>query len=325
MGLQIHMTMLEDLKRACWARTSPVSGQQNSWEFRKDCLGNLVRYADFGNRHSPFGWELDHIVSRALGGSMRSREPAGAALESHCRAQRTLAPGLVAAAIARAVSIGSSHPHRAGPGSSPTKKSGAIAQRQEEIQQDAELRRRHAPLRPRSACSMVPLDARRPARRPRRRRPNARAESAPRRGCEARFTRVRAEDKRVINAKTDVNQLVPFKYKWAWDKYLSGCANHWMPQEVNMNRDIALWKNPNGLTDDERLIVKRNLGFFVTADSLAANNIVLGHLPPHHRARVPPVPAAPGLRGGDPHPRLPVHRRDRWAWTRARSSPRTRK
>ena len=89
-------------------------------------------------------------------------------------------------------------------------------------------------------------------------------------------TRVRAEDKRVINAKTDVNQLVPFKYKWAWEKYLAGCANHWMPQEVNMNRDIALWKNPAGLTDDERLIIKRNLGFFVTADSLAANNIVLG-------------------------------------------------
>src|SRR5258705_8687399 len=90
------------------------------------------------------------------------------------------------------------------------------------------------------------------------------------------FTRVRAEDKRVINAKTDVNQLVPFKYKWAWEKYLAGCANHWVPQEVNINRDIATWKNPQGLTDDERLIVKRNLGFFVTADSLAANNIVLG-------------------------------------------------
>jgi len=90
------------------------------------------------------------------------------------------------------------------------------------------------------------------------------------------LTRVRAEDKRVINAKTDVNQLVPFKYKWAWEKYLAGCANHWMPQEINMNRDIALWRNPNGLTEDERLIVKRNLGFFVTADSLAANNIVLG-------------------------------------------------
>src|SRR5881397_83917 len=90
------------------------------------------------------------------------------------------------------------------------------------------------------------------------------------------FRRVRAEDKRVINAKTDVNQLVPFKYKWAWEKYLAGCANHWMPQEVNMNRDIALWKDPNGLSEDERRIIKRNLGFFVTADSLAANNIVLG-------------------------------------------------
>ncbi len=88
--------------------------------------------------------------------------------------------------------------------------------------------------------------------------------------------RVRADEKRVINGKSDVNQLVPFKYKWAWDKYLNGCANHWMPQEVNMTRDIATWKDPNGLTDDERLIVKRNLGFFVTADSLAANNIVLG-------------------------------------------------
>ena len=88
--------------------------------------------------------------------------------------------------------------------------------------------------------------------------------------------RVTVEDKRIINCKADVNQLVPFKYKWAWEKYLSACANHWMPQEINMSRDIALWKDPNGLTEDERRLVKRNLGFFVTADSLAANNIVLG-------------------------------------------------
>ncbi|OYT89606.1 MAG: ribonucleotide-diphosphate reductase subunit beta [Burkholderiales bacterium PBB6] len=88
--------------------------------------------------------------------------------------------------------------------------------------------------------------------------------------------RVNVADKRIINGQTDVNQLVPFKYKWAWEKYLATCANHWMPQEVNMSRDIALWKDPNGLTEDERRIIKRNLGFFVTADSLAANNIVLG-------------------------------------------------
>jgi hypothetical protein len=61
-------TMLEDLKRAAWARTSPVSGQPNAWEFRRDCLGNLVRYSDFGNRHSPFGWELDVITRLAAAG-----------------------------------------------------------------------------------------------------------------------------------------------------------------------------------------------------------------------------------------------------------------
>src|SRR5258707_3769009 len=88
--------------------------------------------------------------------------------------------------------------------------------------------------------------------------------------------RVSVEDKAIINAQADVNQLVPFKYKWAWEKYLSACANHWMPQEIQMSRDIALWKDPNGLSEDERRLVKRNLGFFVTADSLAANNIVLG-------------------------------------------------
>src|SRR3954452_22198577 len=101
-------------------------------------------------------------------------------------------------------------------------------------------------------------------------------------GAESRFVagnafrRVTAEDKRVINSKADLNQLVPFKYKWAWEKYLAACANHWMPQEINMSRDIALWKDAQGLSEDERRLVKRNLGFYVTADSLAANNIVLG-------------------------------------------------
>ena len=72
MAQQVHMSMLEDLKRAAWARTTPVSDQPNAWEFRKDCRGNLIRYADFGNRHSPFGWELDYIVSLAFGGTGHS-------------------------------------------------------------------------------------------------------------------------------------------------------------------------------------------------------------------------------------------------------------
>ena len=87
--------------------------------------------------------------------------------------------------------------------------------------------------------------------------------------------RVEVDDKRMINCRADLNQLVPFKYEWAWKKYLDGCANHWMPQEINMNADVALWKSADGLTADERTIVKRSLGFFSTADSLVANNLVL--------------------------------------------------
>lgn len=87
--------------------------------------------------------------------------------------------------------------------------------------------------------------------------------------------RVQVDDKRMINCRADLNQLVPFKYEWAWQKYLDGCANHWMPQEINMTHDIALWKSEDGLTEDERTIVMRSLGFFSTADSLVANNLVL--------------------------------------------------
>ncbi|WOX06338.1 ribonucleotide-diphosphate reductase subunit beta [Microbulbifer pacificus] len=87
--------------------------------------------------------------------------------------------------------------------------------------------------------------------------------------------RIQVDEKRIINCRADLNQLVPFKYDWAWQKYLDGCANHWMPQEVNMNKDVSMWKDPNGLTADERRIVEYSLGYFSTADSLVANNLVL--------------------------------------------------
>lgn len=87
--------------------------------------------------------------------------------------------------------------------------------------------------------------------------------------------RIQVDDKRIINCRADLNQLVPFKYQWAWQKYLDACANHWMPNEINMTADIALWKSKEGLTEDERMLIQRNLGFFATADSLVANNLVL--------------------------------------------------
>ena len=88
--------------------------------------------------------------------------------------------------------------------------------------------------------------------------------------------RISVDEKAMINCRADLNQLVPFKYDWAWQKYLDGCANHWMPQEINMTADVATWKSKEGLTDDERRIVMRSLGYFSTADSLVANNLVLG-------------------------------------------------
>ena len=87
--------------------------------------------------------------------------------------------------------------------------------------------------------------------------------------------RIDPENKRMINCgSVDVNQLMPLKYKWAWEHYLNGCANNWLPNEVPMQRDIELWKSDE-LTDAERQLIMRNLGFFSTAESLVGNNIVL--------------------------------------------------
>ncbi len=87
--------------------------------------------------------------------------------------------------------------------------------------------------------------------------------------------RVCVDEKAMINCRADVNQLLPLKYRWAWEKYLSGCNNHWMPTEISMQADVALWKSASCLTPDERRAIKRNLGFFAASESLVANNIVL--------------------------------------------------
>ena len=87
--------------------------------------------------------------------------------------------------------------------------------------------------------------------------------------------RIQVDDKAIINCRADLNQLVPFKYKWAWQKYLDGSANHWMPEEIPMHDDIKCWNDPQALRPEEREMVERNLGFFSTADSLVANNLVL--------------------------------------------------
>lgn len=87
--------------------------------------------------------------------------------------------------------------------------------------------------------------------------------------------RIRADEKRLINChQVDVNQLMPLKYHWAWEHYMNGCANNWMPSEVPMHKDIETWRS-NQLSDAERQVIMRNLGFFSTAESLVGNNLVL--------------------------------------------------
>lgn len=81
-------------------------------------------------------------------------------------------------------------------------------------------------------------------------------------------------EKSLINANSDVNQLLPIKYTWAREHYRNGTANFWIPQEVPMAKDIEQWKRGK-LTEDERLMVIHNLGFFSTAESLVGNNLVL--------------------------------------------------
>lgn len=91
---------------------------------------------------------------------------------------------------------------------------------------------------------------------------------------DASVDRISREDKMVLGGG-DVNQLIPFKYEWAWQKYLAGCNNNWMPTEVPMADDIALWNSADGLTADERRIIYNALGFFSTADTIVGNNLLL--------------------------------------------------
>lgn len=88
--------------------------------------------------------------------------------------------------------------------------------------------------------------------------------------------RVDINQRRVINgADADVIQLHPMKHAFAWEAYNTGNANHWLPTEINMQTDIEQWNAADVLSDDERKAFKVVLGFFTTADSIAANNIVI--------------------------------------------------
>ena len=90
------------------------------------------------------------------------------------------------------------------------------------------------------------------------------------------------DEKKILNCgTTDPNKILPMKYKWARKHYKNGVNNNWVPEEVGMQKDVEQWKSPTALTPDEKRLIMYNMGFFSTAESLTANNIVLtmyGHI-----------------------------------------------
>jgi len=79
----------------------------------------------------------------------------------------------------------------------------------------------------------------------------------------------------INNTKTDPNKILPMTYMWARQHYKNGVANNWVPEEVAMQQDVEQWKSKKVLNETERRLILWNMGFFSTAESLTANNIVL--------------------------------------------------
>jgi ribonucleoside-diphosphate reductase beta chain len=79
----------------------------------------------------------------------------------------------------------------------------------------------------------------------------------------------------INNTKTDPNKILPMRYMWARQHYKNGVNNNWTPEEISMQKDVEQWKSSRVISPQERRLILWNLGFFSTAESLTANNIVL--------------------------------------------------
>jgi ribonucleoside-diphosphate reductase beta chain len=72
---------------------------------------------------------------------------------------------------------------------------------------------------------------------------------------------------------TDINQLAPFKYPWAWEYFLNANRNHWTPLDINMAQDVHDYHHK--LTLEERHVYENVLAYLTTSDILAMRNIGL--------------------------------------------------
>ncbi len=84
---------------------------------------------------------------------------------------------------------------------------------------------------------------------------------------------VKPGDKRIVNGQTDINQLAPFKYPWAWNFFLNANKNHWTPLDISMAQDVADYRYK--LTLEEKHVYENVLSYLTTSDILAMRNIGL--------------------------------------------------
>ena len=57
-------------KLEVWRKGKPIRGRDPR-QVRRDAKGNTIKYSEYGNRDSEFGWEIDHIRRVARGGTDR--------------------------------------------------------------------------------------------------------------------------------------------------------------------------------------------------------------------------------------------------------------
>jgi hypothetical protein len=86
--------------------------------------------------------------------------------------------------------------------------------------------------------------------------------------------------KRIINGrKTEAFNLLPLKYQWAYELYRTMKANHWEPEDIQMQKDIEQWQGDE-LSDSERWIIRMGSGIsqplresWVTTSSTSSANL----------------------------------------------------
>jgi ribonucleoside-diphosphate reductase beta chain len=64
--------------------------------------------------------------------------------------------------------------------------------------------------------------------------------------------------------------IFPIRHPDVWDMYKKHMAVHWVPEEVDLSKDMAHWEK---LSDNERHFIKNILGFFAGSDGIVMENL----------------------------------------------------